>query len=307
MSLPFFPMYPTDFEADTSHLSLAEDGAYNRLLRLMWMTPGCSLPDDDDWIMRRMRVSENVYRSVVCRVISEFMVRESGRVFSARLSEEWQNAHDAHQRRASAGRKGAQAKALKTKEMRNSNATSMPKQPEPEPDIEKGKPFSSARPKKPKPERFEEFWNTYPHRGGAKKGKSRSKQRYDRVVAQGIPEQDIIGGAARYASDRQVADGYAKNPETWLNNEGWKDEIEPSNPRPRGPGNHDRGRGSADGLMAGFAAFAADGRRSDADERGSGPLGSRGDEAMDRRADCDPSRPLLRVVAAGSGDAGNRF
>ncbi|MCP5097247.1 MAG: YdaU family protein, partial [Chloroflexi bacterium] len=36
MSLPYFPMYPTDFEADTSHLTLEEDGAYNRLLRLMW-------------------------------------------------------------------------------------------------------------------------------------------------------------------------------------------------------------------------------------------------------------------------------
>lgn len=51
MSLPYFPMFPTDFEAKTSHLTLAEDGAYNRLLRLMWMTPGCSLPDDDAWIM----------------------------------------------------------------------------------------------------------------------------------------------------------------------------------------------------------------------------------------------------------------
>ena len=33
--LPYFPLYPTDFEADTSHLTLEEDGAYNRLLRLM--------------------------------------------------------------------------------------------------------------------------------------------------------------------------------------------------------------------------------------------------------------------------------
>jgi len=55
MSMPYFPMFPTDFEADTSHLTLAEDGAYNRLLRLVWMSPGCSLPDDDAWILRRMR------------------------------------------------------------------------------------------------------------------------------------------------------------------------------------------------------------------------------------------------------------
>ena len=72
MSLPYFPLYPTDFEADTSHLTLAEDGAYNRLLRLMWMTPGCSLPDDDAWILRRMRCTSGEDSAVVLRIIAEF-------------------------------------------------------------------------------------------------------------------------------------------------------------------------------------------------------------------------------------------
>ena len=72
MSLPYFPMYPTDFEAKTSHLTLEEDGAYNRLLRLMWMTPGCSLPDSDAWIMRRMRCDADTFERVVLVVIDEF-------------------------------------------------------------------------------------------------------------------------------------------------------------------------------------------------------------------------------------------
>jgi uncharacterized protein YdaU (DUF1376 family) len=58
MSLPYFPMYPSDFEAKTSHLTLLEDGAYNRLLRLCWMTPGCSIPADEAWIMRRKTLLE---------------------------------------------------------------------------------------------------------------------------------------------------------------------------------------------------------------------------------------------------------
>ena len=65
MSLPYFPMYPSDFEAKTSHLTLEEDGAYNRLLRLCWMTPGASIPDDDAWIMRRMRVDQATFDRVV--------------------------------------------------------------------------------------------------------------------------------------------------------------------------------------------------------------------------------------------------
>ena len=85
MSLPYFPMYPTDFEADTSHLTLAEDGAYNRLLRLMWMTPGCSLPDDDAWVKRRMRVNQETFDEVVLVVIDEFFIRKKGRLVSPAL------------------------------------------------------------------------------------------------------------------------------------------------------------------------------------------------------------------------------
>jgi 5-methylcytosine-specific restriction endonuclease McrA len=85
--LPYFPLYPTDFEADTSHLTLEEDGAYNRLLRLMWMTPGCSLPDDDAWLMRRMRCDAETFARVVLPVIAEFFTRAKGRVFSPLIEE----------------------------------------------------------------------------------------------------------------------------------------------------------------------------------------------------------------------------
>lgn len=87
MSIPYFPMYPADFEADTSHLSMAEDGAYNRLLRLMWMTPGCTLPDDDAWLRRRMRATEQEFEAVVRPVLEEFFVRKNGRIVSLRLNE----------------------------------------------------------------------------------------------------------------------------------------------------------------------------------------------------------------------------
>ena len=134
MSLPYFPMFPTDFEAKTSHLTLAEDGAYNRLLRLMWMTPGCSLPDDDKWIMRRMRVDQSTFDDVVLIVIDEFCTRENGRVSNAKLTRVFASSNDAHQKRVSAGSKGGKAKALNTNDSSSSNAQAKPKQPEPEPE-----------------------------------------------------------------------------------------------------------------------------------------------------------------------------
>jgi hypothetical protein len=81
---------------------------------------------------------------------------------------------------------------------------------------------------KPKPERFDEFWEAYPHRGGARRGKKPAQARYARIVAGGVLEQTIIDGAARSAKDRQVIDGYARDPTTWLNQEGWTDEVLPA-------------------------------------------------------------------------------
>ena len=136
MSLPYFPMYPTDFEAKTSHLTLAEDGAYNRLLRLMWMTPGCTLPADDAWLIRRLRVDAQTFDEVVRVVLHEFFTVKNGRLSNAKLSRIFAETSVAHQKRVSAGSKGGKAKALKTLDSGSSNDKAMPKQPEPEPEPE---------------------------------------------------------------------------------------------------------------------------------------------------------------------------
>ena len=134
MSLPYFPMYPSDFEAKTSHLTIAEDGAYNRLLRICWMTPGCSMPADETWIMRRARAHSEDEQAAVRAVLDEFFTIEKGRYSNARLRKEWLAANDAHEKRRNAGSKGGKAKALKTNESASSNAVAKPKQPEPEPE-----------------------------------------------------------------------------------------------------------------------------------------------------------------------------
>ena len=125
MTLAYFPMFPTDFDADTGHLSFAEDGAYNRLLRLSWRCPEAKMPDDLDWICRKARAVTSEDRALIEAVLAEFFTREKGKVFSRRLRDEWVKANDAHQRRVSAGSEGGAAKARKTKETRPSNATEM--------------------------------------------------------------------------------------------------------------------------------------------------------------------------------------
>ena len=80
-------------------------------------------------------------------------------------------------------------------------------------------------------DRFDEFWNVYPHRGGSKKGKAPTKTKYLAAVKRGVSEETIINGAIRYGSDRQVVQGFARNPETWINQVGWEDEIEAAQPQ----------------------------------------------------------------------------
>lgn len=151
-SLPYFPFYPADFEADTSHLTLEEDGAYNRLLRLMWMTPGCSLPDDGAWIARRMRADADTYDRVISPLLTEFFKRAKGRVYSPRLTAISEETNEKHIRRVEAGKKGGRPpKSLKTNDTGESNAKALAKQPEPEPEPElsKGKEEPKGSSKKP--------------------------------------------------------------------------------------------------------------------------------------------------------------
>jgi len=122
MSLAYFPMFPTDFDADTGHLTLAEDGAYNRLLRLSWKCPEAKLPDDLDWICRKARATTQEDRALIEAMIVEFFTRRGGKVFSQRLHKEWVQANEAHTKRVSAGKNGGRAKALKNNENNSSNA-----------------------------------------------------------------------------------------------------------------------------------------------------------------------------------------
>ena len=74
--------------------------------------------------------------------------------------------------------------------------------------------------------RFDEFWNAYPHRGGVKRDRKTSLQRYEKAMKAGVTEQTLIDAAKALHRDRRVIEGYAKDPATWLNKEGWTEGIE---------------------------------------------------------------------------------
>jgi uncharacterized protein YdaU (DUF1376 family) len=220
VSLPYFPLYPTDFEADTSHLTLAEDGAYNRLLRLCWMTPGCSLPNDEAWILRRMRARTDGEIEAVRVVLAEFFTAANGRFSNARLTREFHAAKEAHERRKNAGAKGGAAKHMKINETRSSNAKAKPKQPEPEPepepDIRDTNVSLRARCSRYS-EEFDHWWKIYPrkkNKGEAFKAFQKAKKIVgaDRLFSALLEQLPFLEREAQRDGGQ-----YCPHPASWLN------------------------------------------------------------------------------------------
>ena len=270
MSLPYFPLFPSNFEAKTSHLSLMEDGAYNRLLRICWMTPGCSLPDDPAWIARRMRLTPADFARVVAPLLDEFFKRKNGRVFSPRLTREWEKVDETSRKRSEAGKKGGRPKApentRKDIKLGFDFDKAGPKQPEPypEPDKDRGKPLSSA------PDGFDAFWSASPR----KIGKDKARAAYAKALRR-TDAETILRGMVRYAEARKGQDPqYTAHPASWLNAGRWDDEIETPRLLAITGGNHGKPTAS-EKRLASFLAGAAI------------------ETGMGSGEDRDPSQPLL--------------
>lgn len=105
----YLPLYVDDYEAATAHLTIEEDGAYMRLLRLCWRQADGTIPDDDEWIMRRLRVDAATFERAVRPVLAEFFQRRRKRVFQKRLSAELERVRVLKSVRKSSGSKGGKA------------------------------------------------------------------------------------------------------------------------------------------------------------------------------------------------------
>jgi len=110
--LPFMPLYVADYDAATNWCDLETDGLYMRVLRLLWSTPTQSLPNDKQWLIRKLRITGNQY-DLFLVIKEEFLFVENNRIIQKRLSVEFEKAENIHNTKVENGRKGGKAKALK--------------------------------------------------------------------------------------------------------------------------------------------------------------------------------------------------
>jgi uncharacterized protein YdaU (DUF1376 family) len=238
---PKLGLWTDAYLGDTTHLTTIEHGAYLLLLIAMWRSEGTRLPGDDKMLARYARLTAGQWARIK-PVIMPFFKSEDGFITQSRLTDE-ANAVRQHSKKQS---DKAKARHLKDKETasaaavpescRNDASLSLSLSHVEEPKKE-GSSTSSRR-----ASRFDEFWAAYPHRNGTKKGRASALKSYSRRVRDGVPEQAIIDGAQEAQRHPDVVRGYARDPTTWLNAEGWTDEIGqtvhqfPSRGRNDGPG-----------------------------------------------------------------------
>lgn len=188
---PYIPLYVDDYDAATAHLTIEEDGAYSRLLRLCWRTPGCSLPNEPAWIARKIRLSMEDYERVAKPVIDEFFTLSRGRLVQKRLRDEYDDISRKKSARKSAGKKGGEAKARKTKDNSASIANDLPSDtrafPNPDPNPEPEEAIASmAGSAEAAPERNE------PVRGKV------GRRKPETAIPEGYPDANAIAdGQAR--------------------------------------------------------------------------------------------------------------
>lgn len=90
------------------------------------------------------------------------------------------------------------------------------------------------------PPDFERFWNAYP--SDRRREKPNASKAWKLALKHAKPEE-IIAGVQRYASSKEVLDGYSCYPAKWLKNQRWEDDYQPTTQgKPYVSGNHHQQR-----------------------------------------------------------------
>ncbi len=269
---PGLTIWTDSYLADTHPgLSLEEHGAYFLLLMFAWRTPDCSLPDDDEWIRRKLGIKYQTWQRLRPVVLEAFWSLDDGRWRQKRLCKERAKAdHKSSISAASAktGWKHRKAKLLKSLIPNDANAlpthqsgnattstsTSIKKEKKERLFINDGavvdgkSGFESPGP----PGRKREIngkgagetaiaKSDWPPDYGEqfwkayprRVGKKAAMDKLGKIKKRcEVSWQALMSGVLRYAAAVKHSDPqYIKHPSTWLNAGCWDDEHAPAQPR----------------------------------------------------------------------------
>jgi uncharacterized protein YdaU (DUF1376 family) len=158
------PLYVNDYEGDTAHLTIEEDGMYSRLLRLCWRTSGCSVPHDKEWLIKKLRINEVQYTETLEPLINDYFKIKKGRVLQGRQQKEFKRIIKKLLSKKRNGKKGGDAKALKSKKKISSKGTNSPLAKSYQPDLDLEPDLDLGSKKKIYTKEFELFFVEFPNK-----------------------------------------------------------------------------------------------------------------------------------------------
>ena len=87
---PSLPLFTDAYLADTTHLTDAEHGIYVLLLIHLWRSPDCRIPNDKQWIARKLRKTVEEVADEVMPLVGEFCQTDGNWITQKRLKKEFQ-------------------------------------------------------------------------------------------------------------------------------------------------------------------------------------------------------------------------
>ncbi len=232
----FMPVYIADYLGDTSHLGMAEHGAYLLLLFHYWRTQQ-ALPDDEQQLQRITRGSKAEWKAVAPTVrafFKETTINGVRVLVHSRVEREMAEAKKRSEAKRNASRiaNGVRWASQTDNSGTDLESRTAPPSPSPSPSHSANAEKSISATSRANPARsknllngnlkdFEEFWRAYPKRvkrGAAEKAYLKALQLADAAT--------ILVGAKRYAEIRKGEDDqYTSHATTWLNGKCWLDEF----------------------------------------------------------------------------------
>ena len=217
MTRHWMPIYWGDYTKKTQHLSTLEHGAYLLLIAHYWNT-GEPIADNDEVLRRITRTTTKQWK-MIASTIRGFFIIEDGLMRHQRVESELQTALGVSTSQSSKAELRWNKHKKQQQELCRGNAVAMP--------ITVTVTTKEKNPLTPKGD-FDAFWQSYP----SKVGKDKAKVKYQAALKRASHEE-IMAGLANYLKSKTVADGYIKNPTTWLNGGHWQDEYGGSNKKER--------------------------------------------------------------------------
>lgn len=229
---PWMPLYVGDYLKDTAELTLAEHGAYLRLILFYWNNGGAITSDLSKIYRATGAISQDEQKNIAS-ILNVYFEQKDGSFFHKRIDKELEKTAKIKEVRSKAGRKGGRlsGKSRRSKNEANDKANdkqtseqnrtiSQPPSPSPLSSESKITPLSPPR----GVERFDAFWDLYPSKVGKKPCQEVWRKRgLDKVAS------EIMAGLALWVeSAKWQKDGgqFIPNPLTFLNQERWRDTPE---------------------------------------------------------------------------------